>query len=534
MFRTGINCSKAYLNSAASRFLFTHAKRNGATELVMTNNAGIFGAYWSLNHHAHREHPDVHIVCFPFWLDRIAHQHKFNPWGQTLLGFPTIVRAIFRRIYPNYPLDKVVTWEMMQELRKFTVNELKSMDRVTLHDFRDEPFPIDYHGLFEMTQGANIQLRYKDKTIVTVPTHTEIYNWVKIPRLHRLKFLPERPHTVLYTLPPEKVPDPILVMGDGLSVVWLQRDFPNHRVIAIVSDRNAELLEVPANSVVNYKKIQKITVDDIRHADENQIIIRLSDNSTLEIPQSNYVSAIGYIPYADLTRKIPDNQKTERCDIPANSWVAPKNIPVGSLTQSLIKFFEETENLDNTFELQFHHSPTIVEVLRSRFRNEFRIELKEVFFDKLKHNISGINDALDVTEELNLFVSTFKDSQNPSVMEVRLFENAISLIQNEKNLQISDSAASSFKGLTDIIKAPILSKRFFSSLAHVDKLSGLSQEQKSSVQKLISIFLHPDRKAVEAFDNKQKERYALTEEDRDKMKNVLAEAKKSQKTFSAY
>lgn len=536
---------KRLLDLPSSRSLFTRAKRSGETELVLTNNAGMFGAYWSLNHHASVEHSAVHVVCFPFWLDKINPQHENRDWGQTLLGLPTTIRTIFKQIYPNYPLDKLITWKMMQELRNFTVHELKAMQRVHLHDLRGDHYPTDYKGFFKIALDAEkIKLGFRDQTILTVPASTEVYNWVKVPRLHRLSFLPERSHTDLYTHHPKIVPSPILIMGDGLSVVWLQRDFPKHQVIAIVPDKNARLPELPANAAVNYDKIAKITVDDILEVQDEQITIHLN-GKTVRIPSSNYASAIGYIPYTDLTSQIPNNQKTERLEIPADSWIAPRNIPVGSLTQSLTKFFEETGNLDGTFELQFHHIPSIVEVLRTRLHNDFGIELKEAFFDKLRLNISTLKDPLNEAGELNLFVDTFKDAQNSPPTELLLFEKAIQAIQQDKNLQISNykpTASSNNQGSSgsnvphNNTMLPAF-KRSYSSLAHSGKYQGmLPEEARLRMQEMVLMFFQPDKEKIRTFDKTCQEKVAgiLTKEDRAKMKTVLEEAKNSQKTFSAY
>lgn len=539
MFERTLIWNSKKLLGKEGRSLFTHAKRMGKEELVLTNHAGIFGAYWALTHHAQIEHSAVHIVCFPFWLDRINNHHKNNNWGQTLLGFPTIVRSIFKQIYPNYPLDKAVTWKMVQDLRNFTVHELKSMDRVILHDLRNEPYPLDYSGLFTMLkEHEKLQLFFKDQLIVNVPESSEVYNWVKVPRLHKIDLLPERPHTELYTRSPEAVSNPILVMGDGLSVVWLKRDFPQHEIIAIVPDKNAELPQTPANSMVDYNSITKITVDDILDIDENQIIIKLN-NKMIEIPKINYVSAIGYLPYSELTSKIPDNQKTENMNILADSWIAPKNIPVGSLTQSLTKFFEETDNLNDTFELQFHHTPSIIEIFRTQFYNNFGIELREIFFDKLKSNIQSLKDPLDNAEELNLFVSTFKDTQNPSTIELRLFEQSIQTIQHDKNLELSKhnrSHKNTVNTSNMSYTAPTYT-RSYSTLAHAVEYQGMLPEKfRSNLQEVISIFFQPDREKIRHFDKSQTKTpvTVLTEENKAKMKAVLKEAKDSKNTFSAY
>ena len=516
----------------ARSFLFTRQNRGSESELVLTNNAGIFGACWAIHNHSVQDHSNLHVVCFPFWMDkfRLHDRHKMNNFGQSLLGFPTIVRSIFKKLYPNYPIDKLVTFGMIQEARDFTMDDLKQKG-VNLHDLREAPYPIDYNGLFEIKTKDTLQLCFQDQGIVTVPLDTEIYNWLKVPRLHNIPSLPERPHTELYTLSPEKVPSTILVMGDGVSVVWLKRDFPNSTLIAIVPDHHNDFPDVPTNKLVKVDEILKIKVDDIVSIDAVEIIIQPKNGRKQSIPISNFFSAIGYTPYQQLTALISDKQKTDRIDIIPDSWVAGKNIPVGSLAQSLMKFFEETENLEDSFELQFYHTPCIVDVLKKHFHDQCNIDLQEVFFDQLKINIQKNDSPLDEQGELDLFTRTFVGAQSPSDFEINAFRSAIQEFQHNRQLKINTP---SFYGENN---SPLSSIRHFSTIAYGNHAQGnLTPEIRLAIKNLVSVFFNPEKEKVKRFDEEQLKlkNVSFSDEDRAKMKSALKEADNSKKTFSAY
>ena len=509
--------------------LFTRLKRKGESELVLANNAGIFGVYWAMNYHGRNEHQNTHLVCFPCWQDRIHPAYKNCDWGQTMLGFPSVVRSVFEKMYPNYPINKRVTFGMVKDAREFAINELKATKGIFVHDLRHTSYALDFLNEVTIKQNdANIQLYYGKKIIVAVPDDTEIYNWLRVLRHHKLNFFPERPHSELYMHAPENAPESILVIGDGLSIVWLKRDFPDCEIIAIVPDNHVEFPKVPANSNIKIHEIIKIKADDLLDINNDSVTIKMPNKTMRTISMSNFFSAIGYTHCQDLTTQISNEQKIDRIKIAEGSWVAPQNVPVGSLTQSLCQYFQETENIEDTFEFQFYHTPMAADQLQ-KFFNGYGIELKLPFFKALRDKIAHMEDPLDQEKEREFFINVFKESQNPSNIEIDIFRQAMFDHQNNKLNFIHHQIHNTTNKQSNTSGARLYST--FSIQNHeVIKLKILQK----SLHRLVSTFFKPSKEAIKIFDEECSYEENLLKIRKQEIRAVLADAKESQTTFSIY
>lgn len=245
-------------------------------------------------------------------------------------------------------------------------------------------------------------------------------------------------------------------------------------------------------------------------------------------------------------------------EIPIGSWIAPENIPVGSLTQSLAKFFEETDNLQDTFELQFYHHPSIVDILIKALHN-VGLVAKEEFFDTLEKTIRELANPVASEEELKLFQDIFYQTNNPTHGEQEEFKKCITSIQQQIRTRELFEKDNSIATTTNI-SSNLVKKRFFSTAIKAEKPVNFNDAQPLNLEiqgKLVRIastffdcrdiqeILQYDRviqysesmSLTQSASKMKREQIAtkpLTENQKKQMEQSLEEAEKSYKNFSAY
>ena len=184
---------KRDLKNSDSKELHTlsSGKRNhGKSELVLANNAGLFGTHWSLNNHASNEHDELSIIRLPFWLDKTLSEYDPLSWGQTIPGFPKIIRVALKKLFPSYPEDKKVTWGMLKETRNFIIEDLKKKPFLRFIDFSDYDLKDLNNNKFSIQHsGDKFLFKYESSTLARFSSTAHVYNSVRISKKIRIRFI---------------------------------------------------------------------------------------------------------------------------------------------------------------------------------------------------------------------------------------------------------------------------------------------------------------------------------------------------------
>jgi hypothetical protein len=246
-----------------------------------------------------------------------------------------------------------------------------------------------------------------------------------------------RPHTELYYLDPEQIPRTLWLAGTGLSSVWARKHFPAIKNFFVLAENpNDTIPRIPSNEGVDYKSIKLVNYESV-YFDKASGLFAIKDPLTGQMIEdinllNSFYTAIGYRPYTELTDCVTDEHKLvlDR-DF---SWTAPKNIPVGSLTQRLMAFYAISELYDDyncVYEMQYYSNNVTPMQLQQRLRQS-NIELGLNFFGDLQEAIQELHDPLEKNQEIDLYMEVFM-RQNPSLTEQEEFKNVIRRMQQEIN-----------------------------------------------------------------------------------------------------
>lgn len=407
-----------------------------------------------------------YVIVAPFWLDKAHSDFDTNDWGQSILGFPPAFNEVFFKLYPNFPPDKFLSWLQVKETRNSQVENLKLLHKqgkIVLLDFRDQSVAAyEREKLFKMTNQYEVMSLFVDGASSPVFSESlnnlgQVFNYFSVPR----PLPPEvvdvgfqlRPHTSLYHNSIAMAPSSIMVYGAGLSVVWLAKHFPNSLVWCIKKD-DRELPQIPSNSDVSYADIKMIKLQDLMMDinDPKVAWVKLSGSEELlkfRISEEVF-TARGYEPYTNLTAALPREKVrlyTEFNGMPDVDWIAPQNIPVGSLTHRLSVFFYQARryNLlaETPYNLQYYIAGVTPTILQKRLLEQ-NVVIDDHFFVKLKELIQTLANPLESEgKEMELYCNAFSNAGSTISSDQReRFKQVITEMQQEIKGELSNKELS--------------------------------------------------------------------------------------------
>ena len=398
---------------------------------VMGNNSILFATLSALKHFGKEAYPKITVVCPDFWLDKVHHECLEYNWGQTAYGLPNLVREIFFRYHPNYPDNKLINWGEYQQVRMMAMEELASFPNVDFH--QENPLEV-------IKKNDTFEILLHNKKL-SVPSETFFYLWYRSPRMvSDIK----NSHVKLYELPPVQAPNPIIAIGHGLSFVWLLRHFPDRKIINIKRP-SENIPEVPANSDIDLGKeidtkrliIYTNKEVDLRFDEKGEQAVVISSKSGEILHEGHVYAATGFLPDHSLLKSVPDNNKilmpyydekgkqyfptdVDTIKLLEDKFVSPRNIPEGSLAHSYTALMELTKNISWTSEPMFYFKKSQHELLKTEFE-KIGIKLSLSFFDKLDNEILKAKNPQNAKKSLELYLKIFKETHNPSPLEIELF-----------------------------------------------------------------------------------------------------------------
>ena len=407
--------------------------------VIVGNNSMLFATLNSLKHHGSKQYPPITFIYPAFWLDNIHKDYYDLNWGQTVYGLPKIVRDMFFKYRPNYPQDTFIRWHEYQEIRNKSLEELFNNFHIESH--KKEPKTITK----SKSEQWIINFGFNDS--IEVPKNSFFYGWY---RKHLLTHGISNTHTKLYTLPRNEVPNPMFIIGHGLSLVWLLKHFPEHEIINFKKP-DEQTPNVPANKDVSVdqeikKGRLKIYTSDKYEAVTNETgqIGNIVNIKTGEVVFSSGIpifAATGLMPEHNIFKLLPEEQKILMPIFDQNGeliapkdeatkelikdiFTAPKNTPLGSLPQSYIYLMNLTNNMRWTSEPMFYYSQNQAECLKNNAKN-FGIELHINFFDAIDEKVMALENALGYEQSITLYLDVFKTIYSPTDIEELKFKECL-------------------------------------------------------------------------------------------------------------
>jgi hypothetical protein len=372
------------------------------TEIFVVNNAGVFALY-SMLQQIKTSTSKMFLFIYPgYWLDLVHSAYQDNQWGQTPLGLPVHARYIFYRLFPSHDETEFLKWHQIKKLRQELIYLICQHPNVLY--FSGEPsFSMLADGTYHIDIAAHTPVQ------ITAIKKPVLYTWLREPRRNNLSLGIPTSIVNLYQMPPEQHPKTVCVLGAGLSVVWALRDF--HANIVSFHLPNDLIIEIPANAGIDTTRLKRVLIDTTKMAlipNSTHTIRYLNDNGTIEFTCPFY-DAIGhqFVTYsgASLFGAGLHGSALRSCD-----WVAPKNLPIGSLTFSYAHIAHEMREFRTwlgapSYYCQNYFIPAFRETAAAH-----GIYLSDHFFSHLRNLIMLEENALSPEVNLLLFERAFNRS----------------------------------------------------------------------------------------------------------------------------
>jgi hypothetical protein len=425
---------KRYIHSP----LYFRGKSNSL--VIAGNNSMLFATLDSLKHYGKDKYPKITFIYPSFWLDNIHHDYHNLHWGQTIYGLPKETREIFFKHRPNYPQDTFIKWHEYQEVREKVREDLFTNFNIEVHKKEPKTITKNNNEYWHIDFGANDGIK--------VPIDSFFYGWYRKPILTKEI---SNPHTKLYTVPMNDVPNPMLIVGHGLSLIWLLKHFPKHKIINMKNSIE-EAPKVPSNSDIDIKeeikkgRLEIYTSDKYelrtnKNGDVGNIIEINTGKMIFPISGVPIFAATGLKPEHNVFELIPKDQKllmplfdrhglvaptddiTKKL-IQEDVFNAPMNLPLGSLAHSYTSLMYFTNNMSWTSEPMFYYKKNQYERLKNKAK-DFGIGLDLQYFDEVDKSIIGLENPLNPEKSIELYFDAFIKIYSTTNLESSQFKQCL-------------------------------------------------------------------------------------------------------------
>jgi hypothetical protein len=404
--------------------------------LIAGNNSIFFAALQAMELHGAHNYPKITLLATDFWLDKVDMQEYGQlHWGQTALSFPFYVRRMFQDYRPHYPMNKFVTWADYQQLRLIALEKLNQNPNIELLYGNPQSVNKTQEGYHLSTEQQTIAL----------PDSTYFYLWYRIPRLPASV---TQAHTLLYETPRAEIPKKIIVIGHGLSIVWLLKHFPELTIVNIKL-KNDRLPTIPSNASVDLEKEirsgrlvihETSKVELLMDADMKNGAI-LSRNTDMILHEGPVYGATGLEPEYHKFNAINPKQKLsmpifdrdqnligprdeEMVRLIDDTFLAPKNVALGSMPHSFMSLMELTKNISWTAEPMLYFKESAYYRLSQIAENKGLI-LDMSFFNALDTIITELDDANNHDASLAIYRKVYQETYKATQLELTIFDTVL-------------------------------------------------------------------------------------------------------------
>lgn len=404
--------------------------QNGkGTDVFVVNNAGLFGLYTALKL-GQLEHNNI-ILAYPgYWLDNSHSVYGKNLWGQNPLTLPPAVQKIFFELYSTHEPTYRMTWLQYKTLRHSIIHQIVSYKNV-----------LFFRGQLSVEQTAptlEITVNGVSNMSLSIEGHTRLHYWLHEPRKNTLGLGEPTPSFKLYHLAPKHYPDPLCILGAGLTTAWAARDF-NTTIVSLHLPNDPQII-ISANAEVDMSRLHRLLLDTnkMHFIKNNTIYYYPTSNPNLPTNLTcPLYDAIGLLPVHPPKSILPENigwswNATDKCE-----WVAPKDTPVGSMLHSYSLLAHKTNNYFRWFgqypgqycENSFY--PDFLKQIQAH-----GIDLTTQFFSVLKSQIQSLESSVNKDTILGLYAKSYNATGQNQVHFTRfmdfILQNAETPIRNHR------------------------------------------------------------------------------------------------------
>jgi hypothetical protein len=418
--------------------------------VIAGNNAMLFAAADILKHFGRHNFPTIDFFYTGFWMDRVRldHDHYGNlNWGQTPYGLPKMVRERLFKINPDFPEDKYVPWSLFQSVRQHAMQELQAYKDVNFHFGKPEKIAQNKDGTYSIFCNNNETL---------APANSWFYWWFREPRPVNKSCIP---HTELYTMQKHELPEIVIVVGRGLSLVWLLDHMPSHMRIINIASPESQITQLPVNSHINIEQAARTERLKVYTTDRYRLIpndagtignILDLENGRMVFPQGFpiYVAAglqpdhrtcaqipadkILLIPHIGLRGELIAPRDPKTLSLFEDKFIAARDVATGSLPHAYSVLMYLTNNIDWTADPSKYLNHPMAELLKTSAQSS-GIDLRLEFFDRIDARIGSLDHPLNFEKALQIYIDEFKKIQPGNDILIRQFIECLYTIFKDSN-----------------------------------------------------------------------------------------------------
>jgi hypothetical protein len=450
----------------SQRHLFTFSFPRD--QALFVSNAGVFALDWSLTkspeapkHIAHIRDKKITVFCQEPWFIGIDPTHYPNKWGQCFEELPAHMRELFlKEISSNHPKHEPLTFKQAGELQQAAVEKVRRT--FNKYGVSNQFVEVSDASTFSVENTSDGYLIKLDGNSYFLSRNTFFYNWVKVFRQHTWKNLSQCYPSHLYRLPKnffkESPVKNLIVQGASMTIPWIIRDFDGVKScnIALIRRKNDKIDLSPRNSHIDISDILHFIVDeetgDITNengAVKMDVFAKSTDSESVgrtkyaDIASLTYsegdekfaftghfYTTMGFLTNVALTQNVPKESKLvlperayfDSLESRSGMWIAPKDVPFGSLTQSYLLWMSKTNNIKYSYEPQSYHKNILRFLFKTISKDIFLDQhhsrlVPAQFFDAIDKHVSSMKIPVDPAKFHDIFEKEFHDTLKVSMRD---------------------------------------------------------------------------------------------------------------------
>lgn len=230
------------------------------------------------------------LILHDFWIDNVHASRLDTEWGQTILEFPLFFRQMIIQIINEQKktlnLEERITFAVYKSLREKIIEYLKKngVKIVRGQIVATEKINENY---IKFTINQNNKIK---KIIIT--SQEKIFNTLMKPR--SLQRRGEReifpPQTDLYKYAKGEEPTEIIIIGSGLSAVWIKEQCPNSTIRYIFRNRNSAPPSIKRNINIEILQNEVFYNEDIELLPTKVIYVMDDDADVKKLARTYFTS----------------------------------------------------------------------------------------------------------------------------------------------------------------------------------------------------------------------------------------------------
>lgn len=219
----------------------------------------------------------------------------------------------------------------------------------------------------------------------------------------------------------------MIIEGASLTIPWLVRDFPGINIAYL--RRTSDSIRITGrNKHISLSNVLEFILDEESHTithngKECEFLKVTDDGSVMSLfyidkygKKQHFIGyfflGMGCDPNINVTRLLSPDKCLNLPFSRPKDWVAPNNIPVGSLMESFLLWMIETQNIHHSHEVQAYYADVFEELFDDHFttRKEFFNTVKEhSFFNRINDEIKKLDTPLPEEDFDKKFKQVFHD-----------------------------------------------------------------------------------------------------------------------------